>query len=159
MPIPGLDAWGISPVLKLRLKFYCPWTWVFIVIYFPVLFVILFWALYFYVYSYFPFFFLYSQLHHQYLLIPILTSSTLLFLYYNPLFSFPTTLSVPSHPLSSPAFTYTSHPPQTCYQTTPSSYTFTTCWPTYCTKFTQPKLLAIPDTSILHYKRNTPKHT
>jgi hypothetical protein len=34
------------------------------------------------------------------------------------LFSFPTTLSAPSHPLSPHAFTYPSHPPPTCYHTT-----------------------------------------
>jgi hypothetical protein len=24
---PGLDAGGVTPELKLRLKFYCSWTW------------------------------------------------------------------------------------------------------------------------------------
>jgi hypothetical protein len=34
-----------------------------------------------------------------------------------------------------------------------------TWWPTYYTNFTQPQPPAIPDTSTLHYNRNTPKHT
>jgi hypothetical protein len=70
MPTPGLDAGGVTPELKLRLKFYCPWTRFFLK-----LFIILLWDVYFY--SYFHFFFLYYQLHHHYLLIPTLTPFTL----------------------------------------------------------------------------------
>jgi hypothetical protein len=40
---------------------------------------------------------------------------------YNPLFSLPTTLSAPSHPLFPPSSPL-SYPPQTCHHTTPSSY-------------------------------------
>jgi hypothetical protein len=29
MPIPGLDAGGVTPELKLRLNLYCSWTWCF----------------------------------------------------------------------------------------------------------------------------------
>jgi hypothetical protein len=87
------------------------------------------------------------------------TSCSLLLLCYNPLLSFPTTLSAPSHPLSFPAFTSASHTPQTCHQTTPPFYTLTTYWPTYCTNFTQYQPPTIPDISTLHYNRNTSKHT
>jgi hypothetical protein len=157
MPIPRLDAGGITPEQKPTLKFYCSWTcfsFCFLV------FVLLLRAFNFHFYSYFCFLFLYYKLHHQYLLIPILTTSlSILLLCYNPLFSFPTILSAPSHPLSSPTCTSPSHPPPTCHQTTPPSYRLTTCQLTYCTNITQPQTPAIPDTSILHYNRNTPKHT
>jgi hypothetical protein len=74
--------------------------------------------------------------------------------------SFPTTLSVPSHSLSPPAHTFPSNSPLTCHQTTPSSYTLITCWPTYYTNYTQPQSPAIPDISTLLYNRNIPpKHT
>jgi hypothetical protein len=37
---PGLDAGGVTPELKLRLKFYCSWAWrVFVVCFLSCLFV------------------------------------------------------------------------------------------------------------------------
>jgi hypothetical protein len=38
MPIPGQDAGGIFPELKLKLKFYCSWTWCFFIVVFFLLF-------------------------------------------------------------------------------------------------------------------------
>jgi hypothetical protein len=149
MSIPGLDARGVTPELKLRQKFCCSWTWWFFwfCFLFVGLFVILLWIFYFYFYSYFLFFFLYYQFHHHYLLIPILTPSfSLLLLCYNPLFSFSTTLSAPSYLLSSLAFTFPSYSPLTCHHTNPPSYTFTNCCPDYCTNFTQLQTPAIRDT-------------
>jgi hypothetical protein len=45
-------------------------------------------------------------------------SLSLLSLYYNPLFSLPTILSAPSHPLSSPVFTSPSYPSPNCHHIT-----------------------------------------
>jgi hypothetical protein len=76
---------------------------------------------------------------------------------HSPSFSFPTTLSDPSQLLSPPF----SPPPPFLLNLSPhySPYTLTTCWPTYYTNFTQPQPPTIPDTSTLHYNRNTLKHT
>jgi hypothetical protein len=40
MPIPGLVARGIIQELKLGLKFYCSWTWCFLLFFFPVFYVV-----------------------------------------------------------------------------------------------------------------------
>jgi hypothetical protein len=76
MPIPGLDAGGITPELKVRLKFYCSWTWCFL-IFFLFLFVCLFYYCGVFIFIFIPIFFLYYLLHHHYILIPTLTSFTL----------------------------------------------------------------------------------
>jgi hypothetical protein len=72
----SLNAGGITPQLKLRIKFYCSWNWCFFFSY-CYLFVILLWVFYFYFYSYFLFYFLYYQLHHHHPLIPTVTPITL----------------------------------------------------------------------------------
>jgi hypothetical protein len=64
----------------------------------------------------------------------------------------------PLSPTLSPAHTFLSHSPPPCHQTTPPSYTLTTYLPAYCTNCTQTQSPAVPDTSSLHYNRNTPKH-
>jgi hypothetical protein len=106
MPILGLDARGITPELKLRPKFCCSWTWCFYWVFFFFfscfcLFVILLWVFNFNFYFYFLFFFLYYQLHHHYLLIPILNPLTLP---PSPVLQstvlLPNDSSAPSHPLS-----------------------------------------------------------
>jgi hypothetical protein len=81
-----------------------------------------------------------------------------LLLYYKPLFSLPTTLSAPSHPLF-PVFTSPFYHSPTCHHTTPPSYTLTTYWLAYCSNCTQPLLPSISDTNTLCYNRNTRKHT
>jgi hypothetical protein len=68
-------------------------------------------------------------------------------------------LFLPFSSTFSPVFTTHSDPPPTCHQTTPPSYTITTCWLAYCTNCTQPQPSVIPDTNTLHYNRNIPKHT
>jgi hypothetical protein len=77
------------------------------------------------------------------------------------LFSFPTTLSVPSHPLSPLAFTCPSLHPPTCHHTLPPSYTLTTFWPIYCTNFIQPQTLQsltqAPYTTMTEIQQNTHK--
>jgi hypothetical protein len=149
MSIPGLDAGRVTRELKLRLKFYCSWTWWFLIVFFFSFVCYIIMSFLFLFLFLFSFFFLYYQLHHHYLLIPILTPSlSLLLLCYNPLFCFPTTLSASSYLYSSPVFTALFHPPPTCHDTTHPSYTLTTCWPTYCTHFTQPQPPAIPDTAL-----------
>jgi hypothetical protein len=105
----------------------------------------------FFIFIFIPIFFFLSvlSLHHHYLLTP---SLSLLLLCYNPLFSFPTTLSAPFHPISPPAFNYlfpnlSPHYPSllhTHHLLTNLLYQlYTTPTP------------AIPDTSTLHYNRNT----
>jgi hypothetical protein len=85
-------------------------------------------------------------------------SLSFLFLCYNPLFSLPTTLCAPSHPLN-PVFTSPCYPSPTYHYTTPPFYKLNTHWLPYCTNCTQLQTPAIPDTSILHYNnRNTHKH-
>jgi hypothetical protein len=87
------------------------------------------------------------------------SSLSLLLLHYNPLFSLPTTLSAPSHPLS-PCLHLPLLPLATCYHMTPPSYIFITCWLAYYTTYTQPQPPAIPHKNTLHYNnRNTHKHT
>jgi hypothetical protein len=77
MPIPGLDARGVTPELKLRLKFYCSWTlWGFFWFFFLFVCYIIVGFLFLFLFL-FSFFFLYYQLHHHYLLIPTLTLFTL----------------------------------------------------------------------------------
>jgi hypothetical protein len=78
-------------------------------------------------YSYiFKFYFYYSHIINftiTILLSLFLPSSlSLLLLCYNPLFSLPTTLSAPSHPL----FTSPSYPSLSCHHNTPPSYTLIT---------------------------------
>jgi hypothetical protein len=80
MPISGLDTRGVTPELKLRLKFYCSWTWwVFLLLFFScwlclfVCFIVSFLFLFL-----FSFFFLYYQLYHHHLLIAPVISFTLL---------------------------------------------------------------------------------
>jgi hypothetical protein len=86
-------------------------------------------------------------------------SFSLLFLYYNSLFSLPNTFSAPSHALC-PLFISTSYPSPIGYHSTLHSYTLTIHRLAYCTTCTQPQPPAIPDTRNLHYNnRNTPKHT
>jgi hypothetical protein len=161
MPIPGLDARGVTWELKLRLKFYCSWTWwVFLLL--LLFFCDIIVGFYYDYYSYFLLFFLYYQLHHHYLLILIFTTITLppspvlQSIVFLPIYSF-----CPSHPLCLPDFTPASHPPPTCHHTTPPSYTLANCWLTYCTNFTQPKHPAIPDiapyTTITKIHPNTHK--
>jgi hypothetical protein len=87
-------------------------------------------------------------------------SLSLLLLCYNPLLSFPTTFSAPSHLLSPPHFTCSYYPNQTTYhQTTPPSYTLTTCSPTYCTNIKQSQPPVIPDTGITLQQKYTQTHT
>jgi hypothetical protein len=75
------------------------------------------------------------------LLSPFSSSSlSFLLLYYNPLFSLPTTLCDPFHPLF-PCITLLFHPLPPCQHTTPPSYTLTTCWLVYSTNYTQPRPL------------------
>jgi hypothetical protein len=161
MPIPGLDSGGEIP--ELRLKFYCSWIWC--VFFFPCcldyLFVLLLWGFLFL--FFFSFFSFYTTNFTITIFSSLLTSPSfsLLLLCENPLHSFLMTLCAPSHPLLTPACTLPSHSPPTCHQTIPPSYTLTTCWPTYYTKFTQPQPPTIPDTSTLHYnnRKNTQTHT
>jgi hypothetical protein len=152
IPIPGLDTGGISPELKLRLKFYCSWTCCLC----------------------YCFFFLPVLLYYCGFLIFI---PIFFFSFCTINFTITTFLSI-SHSIHSPSFFCTIHcspsqlllpllihclplpsPPPTSHQTTPPSYTRIMCWPTYCTNFTQPQPPPIPDTSTLHYNRNAPKHT
>jgi hypothetical protein len=176
MPILGLDSGRATPELKLRLKFYGSWTWIFFIFAFVFCFcccccfgiglVCLFVCFGFdfgflgvfvclFCYCGFPilfpfllsfFIFLYCKFYYHFL-IPTPTPSLSL------LFSFPTTRSAPSHPLSPPALTFPSHSPPTCHQTTHTHHPLTNLH----TNFTQPQTLAIPDPSTLHYNnRNTP---
>jgi hypothetical protein len=71
MPIPGLHAGGVTPELKLRLKYCCSWIWCFyyffllffsvclfgfgVLIFFLCLFLLLLWVFYFYFYTYYLF--------------------------------------------------------------------------------------------------------
>jgi hypothetical protein len=115
------------------------------------LLIILLWVFYFY--SYFVFSFCIINFTITIFSSLFSPPSYSLLLCYNPLFSFPTTLSAPSHPLSPPAFTSPSHPPTNCHHTTPPSYILT-----YCTNFIQPQPLQSL-TQAPYSSRNTPKHT
>jgi hypothetical protein len=74
MPIPGLDARGIIPELKLRLKFYCSWIWcVFIVFFFWVfhccfVHLLYYWGFFTLIPTFF-FSFCTIKFHHHYILI------------------------------------------------------------------------------------------
>jgi hypothetical protein len=147
----SLNAGGITPQLKLRIKFYCSWNWCF---FFPIVICLLYYCGFF-IFIFIPTFF--STFYTINFTITILSSLlsppslSLFLLCYNPLVFFPITLSALL--IHSPHFS--SSPNQTTFP----FYTLTTCWPTYCTNFTQPQPPIIPDTSTLPYNRNTPKHT
>jgi hypothetical protein len=118
MPIPGLDARGAIPELKLRLKFCCSWTWYFLLwvffFYFDLFFlpffvclillfcfiIVGFKFLFYFIISIF-FFYLCTINFTITILSSLLSPSSLslLLLCYNPLLSFPTILSAFSHPL------------------------------------------------------------
>jgi hypothetical protein len=126
MTIHELDARGITPELKLRLKFYCSWTWFFFFFncdFFPVFFLFVCYIIVGFFLNYFKaiflFFFLYYQLHHHYLLIPTLThftlppSPVLQSIAFLPNYSF-----CPFSSTLSPCLQPSAHPPPTCHHTT-----------------------------------------
>jgi hypothetical protein len=157
MPIPGLDARGVTPELKLRPIFHSSciwWVFCFVLFFFPGVFVCLFVCFiivgYFYFYFYSYFLSILSPYHHH-LLIPTLTAFTLpsspvlKAIALLPNYSFcPFSSTLP------PSLTFPSNYPPTCHKTIPPSYRLTTCWPTHCTNFKQPQPPAIPDARALH---------
>jgi hypothetical protein len=140
MPIPGLDAGGITPEVKPKTEIQLFLTWFFFLFCFVffLLFSLLLWR--FFVFIFVSIYFLYYQLHLHYLLIPNLTpfmlpsSPVLQSIAPLPNYSFCPFSSTLSSCLYLPL-----PAPPTCHQTIPPSSIFTTWWPTYCTNFTQPQ--------------------
>jgi hypothetical protein len=153
MPIPGPDAEGVTPELKLRLKFYCSWAW----------FLLLQWVFYFYFYSYIFFLFLYYKLYHHHLLIPTLTTFTLPSLTSTSVLKsiapLPNNLFYPFSPILLPQ--PSPSPPILPHLVTRLTHPLTHSSPTeqYYSNFTQLHTPAIPNTSTQYYNnRNTPKY-
>jgi hypothetical protein len=129
MPTPGLDPGGVTPELKLRLKYYYSRTWrvfLFVCSFLPIdffLLVLLLWVFYFYFYSYYLF---------SLSILSTLSSSSHPYTHplHSPSFSCAKThcslqqliLSCLIHSLPS-ALTFSSNSPTTCHQTPPPSFT------------------------------------
>jgi hypothetical protein len=119
MPIPGLDARGVTPELKLRLKFYCSWNWCFFSFLF---FVCLLYYCGVFTFIFIPIFFLYYQLYHHYLLIPTLIPFTLPPPVLKSIALLPNYSFYPFSSLFLPGIAFPSHSPPTCQQTTPPTH-------------------------------------
>jgi hypothetical protein len=126
MPIPGLDAAGITPELKPNLNSIVLNLVFFIVVFFSDFFLFVYYCGFFILF-YFIFIFIFFTINFTIAIFSPLFSAPSLSLHllcYNPFF-YPT-LSAPSHPLSSHPFPFPYSPP-TCHHTISPSYILTTC--------------------------------